>query len=75
MSAATKPSPTNKIFLNSFSNLFSGAEGAKDGSQPYLNLKYSGADQASPTIHSMRSRSNVERRDRGGADLYDGDSL
>ena len=55
--------------------MFSGAEGAKDGSQPYLNLKYSGADQASPTIHSMRSRSNVERRDRGGADLYDGDSL
>ena len=74
MSAATKPSPANTIFL-SFSNLFSGAEGAKDGSQPYLNLKYSGADQASPTIHSMRSRSNVERRDRGGADLYDGDSL
>ena len=54
--------------------MFSGAEGAKDGSHPYLNLKYSG-EQGSPTIHSMRSRSNVERRGRAGADLYDGDTL
>ena len=73
MSAATKPSPTNKIFL-SFSNLFSGAEGARDGSHPYLNMKYTG-DESSQTITSMRSRSNVERRGRAGADLYDGDTL
>ena len=64
---------TKNIFI-SFSNLFSGAEGAKDGSHPYLNLRYSG-EEGSPTIHSMRSRSNVERRERGGADLYDGDTL
>ena len=54
--------------------MFSGAEGAKDGSNPYLNMKYSG-DETSPTIHSMRSRSNVERRGRAGADPYDGDTL
>ena len=56
-----------------FSNLFSGD---RPGESPYLNMAFPGEEeQVGAALTSMRSRSNVERRGRGGVDLFDGDTM